>query len=135
MTPGTGCRGGSGVMNGIVSPPNTVCTDWANGAAAGGLAAYTSGAGHIAPEHLPAERRIVGGFAVALANAANLLATQEYFAFNLLVNNALTVGTPSCTGCTQPACIVLNSINVATSDIGAHEYLTAGTFAGSNFAT
>jgi hypothetical protein len=133
----SGCRAGSIAANGLVNPANTICSDWANGAAAGGLAAYTGsyGGSGLNPANYPAHRRIIAGFAVALANAVNLLATQEYFAFNLLINNARTVGSPSCAGCDQPACIVLNSMNVVAGDIGGHENIKTGTFAGSNFAT
>ena len=134
----TGCRSGSITMNPTVNPANSVCTDWAAGAAAGGFAAYVGPAysqGTIALENLPAHRRIIGGFALPVADAANLLSTQEYFAFNLVIINARTLGTPSCAGCTVPACIVLNSMNVATHDIGVHENITTGTFAGSNLAT
>jgi hypothetical protein len=139
MTPGTGCRAGSVVMNGTVNPANSVCNDWAGGAGAGGLAAY-SGAypagGAIDPANLPAHRRIIGGIAVALANAADITTGSEYFAFNCLINNAKTVGTGSCAGCSTAACIVLNSINVATNDINIHEFLSGGAAgAGSDMAT
>jgi hypothetical protein len=127
------CRSGALSANGIVSPANTVCTDWANGASLGGLAAYSSG-GNIPPENYLAHRHIVAGFAVAVADSANLVATQEYFAFNLHIANVKTVGSPSCAGCTTPACIVLNSINVVAST-RTNQWLGTGTFAGSNFAT
>jgi len=63
----------------------------------------------------------------------NLVATTEYFAFNANINNSKSVGTPSCAGCTTPACIVLNSINVVAGTI-SNQLLGAGTSAGSNFA-
>jgi hypothetical protein len=130
----TACRPGFVTLNGTVNPANTVCSDWANGQSAGGLAAYSSGGTNIPPENYPAHRHIVAGFAVAAADSANLSASQEYFAFNLLISNARTVGSPSCAGCTAPACIVLNSINVVASSRG-NQWLRTGTFAGSNFAT
>jgi hypothetical protein len=130
------CRSGSLSANAVVSPPNTVCTDWAGGTTVeGGLAAYTGGGYHINPANQPAVRMMVLGFAVPPAGAADLVSTQEYFAFNVRIGNASTLGTPSCGGCTAPACIVLNSINVATPDIGVRQFLSTGTFAGSNFAT
>jgi hypothetical protein len=133
----SGCRAGSIAANGVVNPANTVCSDWANGAAAGGLAAYTGsyGGSGLNPANYPAHRRIIAGFAVAAVNSANLISMREYFAFNLLISNIRTVGSPSCAGCDQPACIVLNSMNVVTHDTGVHENIKTGTFAGSNFAT
>jgi len=131
---GTGaCRGSSLVCNGTVNAANAICIDWANGAAAGGLAAYNTG-GSIAIANQPAHRRIVAGLAVPANAAADLTADQEYFAVNALINNAKTVGTPNCAGCLTPVCIVLNSVNaVIGTDVG--ELITSGTSATSNFAT
>lgn len=127
------CRAGALVANGTVNAANTICNDWANGAAAGGLAAYNT-AGTIAPLNQPAHRRIVAGFAVAAAAAADLFAANEYFAFNALINNTKSVGTGLCAGCTTPVCIVLNSINVVPGT-ATSQFIGAGTGAGSNFAT
>ena len=127
------CRAGSLVSNGTVNAANATCIDWASGAAAGGLAAYNSG-GTIATANQPAHRRIVAGFAVPAASAADLVATQEYFACNVLVNNAKTVGTPNCVGCSTPVCVVLNSINVVPGT-ATSQFIGSGTAAGSNFAT
>lgn len=130
------CRSGSLSANAAVSAANTVCIDWAGGTAVeGGLAAYTGGGYHINPANQPAVRMMVLGFAVPPAGAADLVNTQEYFAFNIRIFNASTLGTPSCGGCTAPACIVLNSIRVATPESGVGQVLSSGTFAGSNFAT
>jgi hypothetical protein len=131
-----GCRQGAITMNGTVNPANTVCPDWASGASAGGIAAYMTyyPGDAINPVNYPAHRRIIGGFAVAAPDSANLFSTQEYFAFNVRIGNASTIGTPSCAGCTAPACIVLNSINVAAGTT-QQQRLDTGTTAGSNFAT
>ena len=126
------CRPGSLVANGTVNAANAVCIDWASGAAAGGLAAYNTG-GTIATANQPAHRRFVIGMAVPALSAANLVATQEYFAFNALINNAKTVGTPNCAGCSTPVCVVLNSINVVPGTATA-QFIGAGTTAASNFA-
>jgi hypothetical protein len=129
-----GCRGGAITANGFGNAANTICTDWASGAASGGLAAYTGGDYHINPANQPAVRLMVLGFAVAPVDSANLFSTQEYFAFNVRIGNASTIGTPSCAGCTAPACIVLNSINVVAGAT-QQQRLDTGTTAGSNFAT
>ncbi len=107
---GGGCRAGSITMNATVNGGNSFCFDWANGGGNGGLAAYGNDEGSVALVDQPAHRRILGGFAVGTGIA--LVANQEYFAFNVVINNALTTGAGSCAGCTVPACIVFNSINV-----------------------
>jgi len=140
MTAVTGCRNSSINANGTVNGANSVCNDWANGLAAGGLAAYTSsgvqgvspGEGSVNPANAAAHRRIIIGFAVA--NGQNVLANNEYFAFNCLINNQKTVGTGLCAGCSTPVCIVLNSINVVPGTNPGH-LIATGTTAGSNFAT
>ena len=131
---GTGaCRAGSLTANPTVNPANAVCIDWSNGAAAGGLAAYNTG-GSIDPANAAAHRRIVAGFAVSAASAADLIGGQEYFALNANINNAKTVGSPSCAGCSTPVCVVLNSIN-AVIGTSPGEFIGTGVTATSNFAT
>jgi hypothetical protein len=99
------------VMNPTISVSASACADWAGGAAAGGLAAYQIGTAG------PNTARMIGGFAVAAANAANLTGGQEYFGFNALISHAKTVGTGACAGCNIAACIVLNSIKCATPPV------------------
>jgi len=57
-----GCRAGSLSANPTISPLAANCFDWANGLAAGGLAAYQVGGGG------PNTARIIIGFAVAAPN-------------------------------------------------------------------
>ena len=132
----TDCRGGASPalsMNGTVNPANGICNDWAAGQSAGGLAAF-DGSGTIAAANQPAHRRIKGGFAVPGAAAQDLLASQEYFAFNALINNSKSVGASACAGCTTPVCIVLNSVNVVAGTV-SNDFIGAGTLANSNIAT
>lgn len=127
-----GCRLGSLSMNAVVNGSNANCFDWSGGNGAGGLAAYNTD-GSIAPENQAAHRRVLGGFAVAPQFAANLPADQEFFAFNLIINNLLTT---SCTGCLDPVCIVFNSINVAPPpESGPATFIGTPTTPGSNVAT
>jgi hypothetical protein len=121
------CRGTLVAVNGTVNPLNSVCVDWANGQSAGGLAAYTAAytPGAINPVNYPAHRRIIAGFAVAAANAAAVTAGSEYFGCNVLINNAKSVGPGSCAGCSTPACIVLNSVNVVNG-ITSHDFVFGG---------
>jgi hypothetical protein len=104
------CRTASLVMNPTIAISAANCADWAAGGAAGGLAAYSVGGGG------PNTSRMIGGFAIAVP-LADLTGGQEYFAFNAIINNAKTVGTGSCAGCSTPACIVLNSIKCATPPV------------------
>ena len=120
--------------NAVAPVSALACPDWASGNASGGLAAYYELAGTISPVNQPAHRRVVVGFAVPLANAVDLVSTHEYFGFNLVIRNYKTVGAGSCSGCLEPACIVLNYINIVPG-ILLGQHIQAGTSAGSNFAT
>lgn len=120
--------------NGVALSSAVACFDWASGAAAGGLAAYSASGGNISPVNQLAHRRVILGFAVAAVDAAHLVSTQEYFAFNIFIRNYKTVGTGSCAGCLEPACIVFNSLNIVPG-INQAQRVQAGTSAGSNFAT
>jgi hypothetical protein len=102
------CRSASLGMAGAIGTLGPNCIDWSQGAPAGGLAAYNIGTGAGANT-----ARIIGGIAQGLP-LSDLVAGQEYFAFNTSINHAKTVGTGSCAGCSLGACIVLNSIKAAT---------------------
>lgn len=58
----------------------------------------------------PNRARIVAAAAVPAESRQNLLAGQEYFALNIHINHAKTVGTGACTGCQTPVCMVLQSV-------------------------
>jgi hypothetical protein len=110
------------------------CTDWAGGAAAGGLETYAIG------QAAPNTARIRGGFAVAASNLADLEPRQEYFAFTVVINHARTVGTGSCGGCDVPTCLFLQEILLETPPVVGQPSrdvrLTRGAnFSGSQFAT
>ena len=110
--PGT-CRMASLSVNTTIATSAAACVDWASGGAASGLAAYAIGfAG-------PNTSRIIGGSAVPASALADLVAGQAYFAFNLLINNAKTIGADSCVGCEVPTEIVCNSILVRTPPVFA----------------
>ena len=99
------CRQASLTMNTVISATAT-CVDWAAGAGAGGIGAYNIGT------RGPNTARMVAALAVAASGAADLAPGTEYFSFNMLINNAKTVGTGACAGCQTAVCIVFNSINV-----------------------
>jgi len=132
---GGACRQQALTVDAVPSGTAIYCTDWSSGLASGGFAAYNAGGPHpFPPANQPAHRRLVLGFAVAPANAADLVATVEYVGFYVRLSNMKAVGAGSCTGCSTPACIVLNDINIVPGTLPG-QHLGAGTFAGSNFAT
>ncbi len=107
------CRTSALNVSGVAPITAVNCVDWANGFAAGGLAAYNIG------QNGANTARLIAAFAVPSANLQDLFAGQEYFAFNAAINNTKTVGTGSCAGCSTPVCLVLNSIRVVTATTGS----------------
>ena len=91
------CRTNSLSMNLLLPATAVNCLDWADGQAAGGIAAYNIG--YLQPNRA----RILAAVAVPPTALADLAAGQEYFSFNFVINNAKTVGTGACAGCTVPA--------------------------------
>jgi len=106
------------------------CPDMFEGQAAMNLAAY-----QLAKHGLANEARILCVNAVQAAAVVTLFAGQEYGIARWTITNTKTVGSPSCTGCTVPVCIVFNSANI-TTDAGLNDTkLTAAANPGSNFVT
>lgn len=115
-----------------IDPGAVNCADWGAGQGSAVLSNQNHD-GSIAPADTASHRRIfvLGGINPP---GPDLVANQEYFLFNLVLDHTTTVDPDACAGCTQPVCIVLNSIR-----------LTGGTFlpttlgsaqaAGGNFAT
>jgi len=136
----TGCRSTPAALGESNTPPGTLanCADWGGGQQVGGLAGawQTSAPGgwSIAPANEPAHRRSVLAIAVPSTGPVDLLATQEYYAFTITLSNRASVGTGSCAGCSTPACIVLNSINVVQGT-ASNQFLSSGVTPGSNIAT
>jgi len=110
------CRSAALTMN-FVAPATAVnCADWAVGAAAGGIGAYNIGL------RGPNTARVVAALAVAPDNLQDLVSGQEYFSFNLVISNVKTVN--GCAGCSDPVCIVFNSINLTTPVLANNIFLT-----------
>jgi hypothetical protein len=124
----TACRTGFITANPTISTAAVNCFDWANGAAAGGLAAYNQG-----NLYGPSSARVLMGFAVP-APGQLVPADNEMFAFNLVISNAKTTGTGSCAGCSTPACIQFNNLKMA-SGIVTGAILNTATAPGSNVVT
>ncbi len=106
------------------------CPDWSAGQAAGGVGAYNIG------QRGPNTARLIAATAVPGAALQDLLGGQEYFAFQLVINSAKTVGTGACEGCLTPVCIVFNSVNV-TTPVAANNVKVSGASNGTDadFAT
>ena len=129
------CRQASLSSNMTANASDVVCVDWGAGQSAGGIGAYSNELGSIDLGLLAQHRRIKIAVAVPASAIADLLANTEYFSCNITINNQKTVGTGSCAGCTEPMCIVFNSLNVTTVGGANDTKLGAGASPGSNIVT
>jgi hypothetical protein len=128
------CRPTALSINFVANANDVVCVDWAAGASAGGIGAYSNEIGSIDGSLLNQHRRIKIAIAVPLP-LPDLIANTEYFACNLTINNTKTAGTGACAGCLEPVCIVFNSLLV-TRPVGVGDILlSSGTSQGSNIVT
>lgn len=128
------CRQTSMGSNTVINAADVVCVDWSEGASQGGLAYYGNEIGSIDEGLLNQHRRFKAAIAVALP-LKDLVANQEYFSMNFVINSAKTVGLGACAGCTEPVCIVFNSLNV-TRNVGVGDLkLSEPTTPGSNIVT
>jgi len=136
--PGT-CRTGSLAVAVAADANNVVCVDWAAGGATGGIGAYATGTppsmGSIDNSLAGQHRRLVIATAVPPDALQDLTANTEYFSINVTVNNQKSVGAGSCAGCTEPICIVLNSINLTTPVLENNVFIGNASAAGSNIVT
>ena len=94
------------------------------GTAVGGLGSYhTYWTTPQVPSGQASQASIRFGAAVPISSPLQLTAGVEYYAFKLMVNNAKTTGSDSCSGCSTPVCILLSELNVVQAD-NQHETLT-----------
>ncbi len=115
------CRQTSLSFNTTIAATAVNCFDWSNGQSAGGIGAYNIGA------RGPNTARIVAATAVPVSGLADLFPATEYFTYNLVINNAKTVGTGACAGCAVAVCIVFNSVNLTTPIAANNVFLTGPT--------
>jgi hypothetical protein len=103
---GTNCRGTTGLSTNFdfTSGPFT-CVDFYVGSAAGG-SAYDVGFG------TPDRARFRIQCAVPFDNRGPVDDVSEYYAYKANVLRAKTTGAGSCAGCSVPACIVFNEIQL-----------------------
>jgi hypothetical protein len=124
----TACRGTSGMA---ISFDFTIgpftCADVLAGQAAGG-SAYDIGFG------TPNRGRLRIQCAVPFDNRGPVDSNTEYYAFKVNLLRAKSSGTGSCTGCTEPMCIVLNSVQLFQPPEAANDPDISNA-ANSNFVT
>ncbi len=100
------CRDGSLLASGDFST-NGVCVDpWLN--LGGGLVLYDPGL----PRGQPSQARIHGTYAIPSDQARELVTGEMYYGLKIVLRNDRSVFPFECTGCTQPACLVLNQITL-----------------------
>jgi hypothetical protein len=129
------CRLTSLSLSTAVDPANVLCTDWAAGSAAGGIAYYGSELGSGDPSLVDRHRRLKVAVAVPSTGLIDLSADVEYFSCNLVINHAKSAGAGACAGCDVRVCIVLASLDVTTPDAQDHVWLEEPVTAGGNIAT
>jgi hypothetical protein len=95
------------------------CIDWS--ATAGGLMSY-SHAAFFGPNTV----RLIAAAAVPGETSEDLVASQEYFSFTIVISDIKTVGTGSCAGCLTPACLGFNSMKLSSLVQGNNEVFTPG---------
>jgi hypothetical protein len=93
------CRGGP-TLNTVFA--NATCVDYFLAAGAGGITAYLNTGSN--------KRRLGGSWSANEADAGPVQAGTEYYAVNVVISNAKTVG--GCAGCGDGVCIVLNEIQI-----------------------
>jgi len=133
------CRQLALSFNTTADAGNVVCLDWAAGGATGGIGSYDQAGivpiGSIDPSLANAHRRLKIALAVPQAGIQDLFAASEYFAGNIGINNTKTVGTGACAGCTEPMCVVLNSVKCTTPVAANDVTIGNGSTPGSNIVT
>ncbi len=108
----------------------TGCEDWSAGTASGALTSYATGA------RGPNTARLLVSVSVDPVDLQELVSGQEYFSFNVTLNNVGTTGAGACAGCVTPVCIVLNSLQVVRQDGSIGRTLTLpGNSTDSNYVT
>jgi len=128
------CRANSLACDVTFDVNNVVCRDWAQGAAAGVVGSYTM-IDSVDPALDARHRRIKVAVTVPPDALQDLVAHTEYFACNLAIDDQKTVGTGSCGGCSEPMCVVLNSVFVQTPVLANNIFIGNASSAGSNIVT
>jgi hypothetical protein len=111
----------------------TNCVSWHTGNGLGGVGGFNH-EGSIAPADTASHRRILAFGAHLTSDYPDLVANQDYFLLNVLINRFGTTGPSACAGCLVPVCIVLNSVHINPQSAN-EAIITTANSPGSNFAT
>ena len=98
-----GCREGALRLD-LNAPAPLGCADYWSGAAVGSINYEPGFDGH------PYRARITLSWGIPEALAGPVDADAEYYAFQVIVTNRYSVGSGSCAGCLDPACIGFTSL-------------------------
>jgi hypothetical protein len=82
------------------------CASPWNTAASGGVLSYTP----TMPRGQNNQSRVLIALAVPSDNMGTLLPATTYYASRIVLSHVRTTGDPSCAGCQEPVCMVLNTI-------------------------
>ena len=133
------CRATALSANASADGANTVCIDEFAAQATVGIAAWTQnappGGWSIAAGDLANHYRMIIACAVSATALATIDNTGEYFSTNVSFSNVKSTGTGSCAGCSDPVCIVLNSIKITAGGGANDEFIGNARSAGSNVVT
>jgi hypothetical protein len=104
----TSCRGTTGLAVNFDFTSNSNCVDFFVGQAAGGFVYERP----LGPAPANERGRIRVTCAVPFDNRGPIDAGTEYYAYRVNFLRAKTTGTGSCAGCSTPACLVLDNIQL-----------------------
>ncbi len=107
----TGCRNASMTQSGDFTTSSGACFDYWMGGASGGVSMDAPGATQGRGPNQP-RIKVLEGVPTGSPLIVPIAENTEVYSFKVTINNAKTVGTGSCSGCTDQACIVLNMIKL-----------------------
>lgn len=106
-----GCREGTNLVAAADFPGRTACLDMWQGAVTPAIA-MVQGYIPTEPRGAASTARIKVAASVLPADAVTVDGTNSYYAARIIITHAKSTGNPTCAGCDEPACLVLNSILV-----------------------
>jgi hypothetical protein len=110
------CRISSLAASAALPASASACVDWAGGSALDVIASYVIFNSPVVRASVTVTSQLPD------ALATDMPANQEYFAFALNLNHQKSVGTGACAGCTLPACLGLQYVEVSTPTELADSY-------------
>jgi hypothetical protein len=126
------CRVFSLTANPNHDPADLSCPNWSGGQMVTEIASYCVSSTCAGD---PGQSRVVMFTAVPPPLEFSLGSIDPYFAFNLRIDHARTVGTGACAGCDVPVCIAFSSIKVNMVGTNYRHMFTFPAFPGSEYVT